>query len=218
MKAADRLRDEIENAIATGALRPGERLDEASLAARFGVSRTPLREALTHLAASGFVEIRPHRGAYVVAIGPSRLAEMFETMGEIEAACARHAARRLTPGARIALGDAHEACRAAAEAADPDAYYYANERFHFALYDASGNAFLAEEARRLHRRLRVYRRLQLRAGNRMARSLAEHQDILDAVLTGESELAAGRARSHVAVQGERFGDFLAASRYGTAAE
>lgn len=218
MKAADRLRDELENAIATGELRPGERLDEVSLAARYGVSRTPLREALNHLAASGFVEIRPHRGAFVVEVGPQRLAEMFETMSELEAACARHAVRRLTPEIEAEMVAAHEACRAAAEARDSDAYYYANERFHFALYSASGNSFLAEEARRLHRRLRVYRRLQLRAGNRLARSFAEHQAILDAIRAGDVELATAQARSHVAVQGERFGDFLAASRYGSAAE
>jgi DNA-binding GntR family transcriptional regulator len=208
-KAADRLRDSIENAILTGEFAPGERLDEVSLAARFGVSRTPLREALGQLSAAGLVESRPHRGTFVRTLGADRLVEMFEVMGELEAACARLAARRRTPEQEAALLAAHEACRLAAARRDPDAYYYENERFHFALYAAARNAFLAEEAGRLHRRLKPYRRLQLRAGNRVATSLAEHQGIVDAVAAGQADTAAERARAHVTIQGERFGDFVA---------
>ena len=78
-----KLRDEIENGIVTGAFAPGERLDEVQLAKRFGVSRTPIREALMQLGAIGLVEIRPRRGAVVVDPGPDRIYEMFEVMAEL---------------------------------------------------------------------------------------------------------------------------------------
>lgn len=102
-----------------------------------------------------------------------------------------------------------EACRKAANSGDTDAYYYENERFHRAVYTACGNAFIAEQAIALHRRLAPFRRLQLRVRNRMQASLAEHQGIVEALLQGDGDLAASRAFAHVAVQGERFTDLIA---------
>ncbi|MDJ1159118.1 GntR family transcriptional regulator [Chelatococcus sp. SYSU_G07232] len=203
------LRETLENEIATGALKAGERLDEMSLAKRFGVSRTPIREALLQLASTGLVEIRPHRGAVVAAVGPSRLMEMFEVMAEIEAMCGRLAARRLTAADLATLRTAQEECRAAAGNGDEGAYYLANERFHHAIYRASRNGFLAEQAAALHRRLKPYRRLQLKVRNRMMASLAEHEAILAALADGDGERAAGELRAHIVVQGERFADLLA---------
>lgn len=75
-----RLRDEIENVILSNAFSPGERLDEMVLARQFGVSRTPVREALLQLDAIGLIEIRPRRGAVVIDPGPHRVYEMFEVM------------------------------------------------------------------------------------------------------------------------------------------
>ncbi len=111
---SNRLRAQIEEDIATGLLRPGERLDEVSLAERFGVSRTPIREALQQLAISGLVEHRRHKGAIVSAPEPRRLLEMFELMAEFEAICARLAARRLLACDETELRQAMAACRAAA--------------------------------------------------------------------------------------------------------
>ena len=203
------LRDRIEDEIVTGAYRPGDRLDEASLATRFGVSRTPIREALQQLAVAGLVEVRRHRGAIVSAPDPKRLIDMFEMMAEIEAICGRLAARRLLPEDELALKRALEACRIASEQADPDVYYYENERFHRAIYAASGNPCLAEQAHALHRRLAPFRRLQLRVRNRVAVSQAEHEAIVAALLEGKGQLAAQRLHAHIAVQGERFADLIA---------
>src|SRR5262245_28099198 len=187
---------------------PGMRLDEAPLLAEFGVSRTPLREALIQLASVGLVEIRPRRGASVAAVGPQRLIEMFEVMGELEAMCGRLAARRITEDEQKTLLSAHKACKVAADARSADAYYYANETFHFTIYAASHNSYLAEQARALHRKLRVYRRLQLRVRDRIGNSFSEHDGVVAALLAGDGELAAERLRSHVIVQGERFGDLI----------
>lgn len=206
------LRDEIENQIVAAALRPGDRLDEGQLASRFGVSRTPVREALMQLAASGFVEIRPRRGAVVAELGPERVVEMFEVMAELEGMAGAHAARRWTEADRVALLDAHGRCEAAAAAGDADSYYYDNEAFHRAIYLAGHNAFLAETCVALHRRLRPYRRLQLRVRDRMQASLAEHRGIVEAILAGDPEASRGLLRSHVVVQGDRFSDLMASIR------
>lgn len=206
------LRDDVEDLIATGVFPPGERLDEVQLATRFGVSRTPIREVLHQLAAAGLVELRPRRGAVVAAIPPDRLVEMFEVMAELEALSGRLAARRLTAAGRQELLEAHEAGQAAAGRADPDAYYYENERLHAAIYAASGNTFLAEQALALRRRLKPFRRLQLRVAHRMQASHAEHGRVIAAILAGDGDGAAAELRAHVLVQGERFSDLMASLR------
>lgn len=209
---SSKLRDEIESAILTGEYAPGTRLDEVGLAGRFGVSRTPIREALMQLSAAGLIEMRPRRGAIVSRIAPDRLVEMFEVMAEMEAMAVRLAARRHTDADAATLKDAHEACRAAATSGDPDAYYYENERFHHALYAASHHGFLIEQCLQLNRRLKPYRRMQLRVRHRMASSLAEHEAIVGAILDFDGEQAARLVREHVIVQGERFTDLMSSLR------
>ena len=209
MKISERLCEKIEEKIATGELSPGSALDEATLIQEYCVSRTPVREALIQLAAQGLIEIRPRRGAVVTSIGPARLIEMFEVMGELESLCGRLAARRMKDSERTELVAAHEACEKARAEQDSDTYFYCNERFHAAIYAGSHNNFLSEQAMQLHRRLRPYRRLQLRVRNRMGTSFKEHEAIVGAILSGDAEAAAQTLREHVVVQGERFGDLLA---------
>lgn len=211
-RRSGQLSEEIEERIVTGTYPPGTRLDEQELADSFGVSRTPVREALIQLASIGLVDIKPRRGATVPEVGADRVCEMFEVMAELEAMCGRLAARRITPSEQYALQEAHHACEAARDANTPDVYYQLNEVFHQRIYDASHNAFLAEQAAALHRRLRPYRRLQLRVRNRMATSFNEHQAIVDAIVKGDSDLAATQLRAHVTVQGERFADLVATLR------
>jgi DNA-binding GntR family transcriptional regulator len=203
------LREDIEEMIAMGQLLPGQHLDETELAERFGVSRTPIREALQQLASMGVVVIRPRRGAIVADLGPQQLVEMFEVMSELEATCARLAARRMTSEEQITLQAAHQACKVACDAQEPDEYYYKNEAFHEAIYAGSHNQFLIEQARSLYRRLRPYRRLQLRVRNRLAKSYAEHDGVVQAILEGDGEKAAHLLREHVMIQGQRFADLMA---------
>jgi len=209
VRRSEQLGDEIEERIVTGLYRPGMRLDEQEIAKTFGVSRTPVREALIQLAGAGLIEIRPRRGAIVAEIGAHRLCEMFEVMAELESMCGRLAARRITEEEQRQLVEAHRACEAARDAQDPDAYYKLNEVFHQQIYMASHNGFLAEQAIALHRRLRPYRRLQLRVRSRMHASYGEHQAVVDAILAGNGDLAAERLHGHVVVQGERFADLIA---------
>jgi DNA-binding GntR family transcriptional regulator len=162
---------------------------------------------LIQLASMGLIELRPRRGAVVVKVGPQTLWEMFEVMAELEAMCARLAARRMTETDLQALSEAHAACDAARN--DPDLYYRCNELLHQAIYAASHNGFLEQQAIALQRRLRPYRRLQLRVRDRIGNSFAEHASIIEAIRSGDGERAAQQLRAHVVVQGERFADLVA---------
>lgn len=204
-----KLRDLLEDEIVNGQLKPGARLDEAALAERFNVSRTPIREAFKYLVGSGLVETIPNRGSFVAIVGLPQLIEMFEVMAELEGMCARLASRRITDAEAEELRALLDGCARAKEDGDPDAYYYENERFHDCIYRASHNSFLAQQARKLQMRLKPYRRLQLRVRNRAARSLEEHRNIVEAILTGDEGTAEAAIKDHVKIQGERFTDFVA---------
>ena len=165
----ERLAAEIAEAIVTGALAPGHRLDEQALADRYGVSRTPVREALRQLGTSGLVEVRPRRGAVVAQVTPAQLAELFVAMAEIEATCARLAALSMSPLERRRLDALHEAMGELARAGDPAAYAQANTAFHGAIYAGAHNAVLSEFAGSLRRRLQPYREAQFRQAGRLDR-------------------------------------------------
>jgi DNA-binding GntR family transcriptional regulator len=203
------VRELIEESIATGRFPPGMRLDETALAERFDVSRTPLREALFQLASVGIIEMKPRRGSVVADVTPLQLVEMFEVMGELEALCGRLAARRMSQTEQAHLLESLRACDRARKARDPDWYYYENQKFHHVIYAGSHNSFLSEQASALHRRLSPYRRLQLRVRDRVPKSYSEHEGIVSAILSGNSDLTAQLLRAHTIIQGQRFADLIA---------
>lgn len=208
-RRADSIAEELEELIFDGTFANGDRLDEVRLAEQFGVSRTPLREAFQRLALSGLVQLIPRRGAFVRQPGPVELMEMFEVMAELEAVCGRLAAKRISDQALDELNDANAKCQAAVDAQDSDAYYVENERFHRILYRESGNGFLEQEACKLHKRLKPFRRQQLRFRGRLAQSMEEHKAVVQALVRGDGEAAANALRDHVAVQGEKFHTLMA---------
>lgn len=198
----------LEQEIVTGNLIPGTKLDETLLAERFGMSRTPVREALNKLAATGLVEIRPRRGAIVTAISLQDLMNMFEVMADLEAICARLAARRITPAEKTTLLNAHKSCAALTKGEQHDLYYERNMHLHNLIYQASHNTFLEKQTRDLRQRLSPYRRLQVRIPGRMVSSSNEHRALVKSIMNGDSALAEQLTRDHVAIQGEYFADFL----------
>lgn len=206
---ANTIADTLEDMILDGTFADNDRLDEVQLAQRFSVSRTPIREALQRLTQAGLVEQIPRRGVFVRQPGAIELIEMFEVMAELEAASARFAALRMTDAALDDLTAANEKCLQAMQDNDADSYYRENERFHHIIYAQSGNGFLEAEARRLHRRLKPFRRLQLRLRGRLRQSMSEHEDILEALRKGDPDMAATVTRQHVAVQGEKFHHLIA---------
>src|SRR5579862_1099492 len=116
---AEELRLQLADEIVRGTLAPGATLDETTLARRFEVSRTPVREAIRLLAASGLVEVRAHRAAVVARPGAEQLSGMFEAMAELEALCAGFAAERMTSSERRGLEDIHEKLRVLIQSGDP---------------------------------------------------------------------------------------------------
>ncbi|ACL58078.1 GntR family transcriptional regulator [Methylobacterium nodulans] len=206
---SDHIRNALTDEIASGALAAGVSLDEQELADRFGASRTPVREALRQLASSGLVEVRPRRGVVVTRMTPERIMEMFETTAEFEAMCVRLATYRITPLELSALMDLHEQSAGPVEASDFDAYDALNRAFHEALYRATHNSFMAEQALTIRARLSAFRRTQLRHGERIRRSRAEHGEILKAIAEGDGDAAARRMRAHMLNAASALGRYVA---------
>jgi DNA-binding GntR family transcriptional regulator len=194
---AEELRLALADDIVRGLLGPGAALDETELARRFGVSRTPVREAIRQLAASGLVEVRAHRGAVVARPSEDRLIGMFEAMAELEALCAGLAAERMSPAERGQLEAVHGELRALIQSGDPQRYHDANESFHAAIYAGAHNAYLAEMTHATRYRVQPFRRAQFRNLGRMAKSHVEHDRVVLAILRGDREGAAGAMRLHI---------------------
>jgi DNA-binding GntR family transcriptional regulator len=189
----ERLAEEIIN----GRLLPGTRLEEQAIADRFKTSRTPVREALRRLAATGLIEMRPRRGVVVSTVTRDRLAQMFEAMAELEGVCARLAADRMTAAQRDELAALQDAGAAITRTGNPDAYEVHNRAFHAAIYRGSGNAVLEETTQAVRARLAPFRSAQFHIPGRVAKSNAEHADVVDAILGGDGERAYAAMRYHM---------------------
>ena len=209
-KKSSELRDEIESDILMGRYRPGERLDEQTLARRFDVSRTPIREALLQLQSSGLVQFHANRGAFVAELSSTDVLEMYEMRAELEGICGRLAAHRGAPDTVLVLGRALQTCERAAESGDLEAYFAANDQFHEVIYMMAGNKLITETATSLYRRLKSFRHIQLSSHDRMKASLVEHRAIVGAISARDATRAETALREHVMTRGERFVNFLTA--------
>jgi DNA-binding GntR family transcriptional regulator len=206
---AEDLRRQIADEIMAGRLHPGMRLDEQELAGRYNVSRTPVREALKLLAATGLIESRPRKGVVVAVVTAERMSEMFEVMGELEASCARLAALRMTAEEKTTLAGLHRRGDALRTAGDPDLYDQVNTDFHSLIYAATHNRFLEETAQAMRARLRPFRRAQFRVAGRLDQSWREHDSVVRAILLGDGEMAYYAMRAHVSAVGNASADYMA---------
>lgn len=195
---AARVEERIVDAILRGELAPGSKLDEQTLAARFNVSRTPVREALRQLLATGLVESIPRRGAVVTTFGPERLSQLYEAIGELETLCARLAAQRMTAIERKELELALVPLRQAAVAGDRDAYLARSDTLHDVIHRGCHNPFLTELVRAYRTRSLPFRNLQPYTRQRVRGSSVEHERIVAAILRQDGEEAARVMREHVA--------------------
>ncbi|MEN2975658.1 GntR family transcriptional regulator [Tistrella bauzanensis] len=194
---ADTLARRIADDIIEGRLPPGIRLDEAELAGRFAVSRTPVREALGQVCAMGLAGRRPHRGVVVTVMSEARLHEMFVAMAELEASAARLAALNMTGTERHQLETLHLDSAAAVRAGAVEDYAAWNTRFHMLIYAGSHNAYLEELVGLTRKRLAPFRRAQFNVLGRLASSCAEHDRMVQAILRADAEAAAEATRAHV---------------------
>ena len=200
---------EIEKLIVNGSMVPGQRLDEMVLAKKYGVSRTPVREAIRALIAIGLVQNTGKQGSQVAKLSISMLIEMFDLMAVLEGMCAQLAARRATKNQLFEMQKTHELLEKTFEKGTHKEFYNVNLQFHDLLYNASHTQYLAEETLRLRRRLSPYRMRVTFQPGRMNSTLEEHNKILIAIKKGESELAKNEAISHLRLIGNDLEDFIA---------
>jgi DNA-binding GntR family transcriptional regulator len=208
----ERLAEGIAELVLSGEFQPGLRLDEHMLAERYGVSRTPVREALRQLASTGLIEVKPRRGATVANATSAQLETLFAAMAEIEAACARLAAMSMTPIERRRLQNLHDAMAAFGPREERDAYAAANIVFHTQIYAGAHNEILSEFATGLRRRLAPFRRAQFRTDGRISRSHLEHGAVVKAILACDVAAAHSTMFHHMSLVEDSFGQLGAASR------
>jgi DNA-binding GntR family transcriptional regulator len=186
---------ELRQAILSGRMRPGERLVEEHLAQQLGVSRNPVREALHVLAADGFVELIPRKGAVVASVSDDEAEDLFDVRSALEELSARLAARRCTPELVAELEEVLDRGDEVMAAGEIDELPELNSRFHALLAQASGNAMLTSMV------LQVRDRMQLvysaRVDVRAEQSWEEHRRILAAIRAGDERRAADFAALHV---------------------
>ncbi|MFP7672500.1 GntR family transcriptional regulator [Marivita sp. S0852] len=183
--------------IATGILKPGERLDEVKLTERFGVSRTPIREVLSRLTAQAILVPGEKRGVRVAEYTREELAQIFEAMHEIEATCARIAAQRMTLLSRSEIEQAQAQCVEAAQSGDMHAYMRANEAFHHTIYRATGNPYIAEIASDFRRRTGPFRAKKFGSKADLIASAESHEDLIASIFSKDSEMASDGMRAHM---------------------
>jgi len=189
----DRVRDTLVEAILAGTLPPGTHLNADGLAKQLGVSHIPVREALRSLGADGWIDYRPHLGAYVRERSEQELADLFEARLELEGRTTAMAAERRT-GEQLAALD--EILERQAEAADPVELAALNAEFHIAVAACSQNDLMAGFVRSLSMRARFY--FSTVAPSRREASLADHRAIVDALRRRDAVVAERLGRSHVA--------------------
>ena len=174
--------------------KPGDRLVESDLAERFGVSRTPIREALQRLETQSLLS-RDGRSLIVASLDHTQMAELYVVRGELEGLAARLAARHATPEEVGVLRDMMEADRALI--ADPAALSRANRRFHKQIHLASHNRFLVQQLDLVHRSMALLATTSLAVAGRGADALNEHALIVKEIEAGDGEAAERALRAHI---------------------
>ncbi|WP_412551129.1 GntR family transcriptional regulator [Shimia sp. MIT910701] len=197
MSTSRRIEVALTEEIAAGELAPGTRLDEVRLAARFDASRTPVREALGRLAAQGILIQGEKRGVFVAEYSREELAQIFEAMHEIEAACARMAAQRLSLLSRTEIETAQADCVSAAEKGDRADYLRANEAFHQAIYRATGNPYFAEIASEFRQRTGPFRAKKFATKEDLIVSAQNHEALINDIFSEDSGVASNSMRTHM---------------------
>ena len=187
---AERLREQIFSR----QLEPGSWIDEMKLAAEFGISRTPLREALKVLAVEGLVTMKLRRGAYVTEMSHEDVRQVYHLLGLLESDAAAQVATQASESQRAELQRLHE--RLEKQVRQRDAFFAANEQFHMALLEAAGNRWAAQVVTDLRKVMKLNRHHSLFKQGRLADSLAEHRALMQAIAARDGEAARRLMRVH----------------------
>jgi len=192
-EVAERLRSRIF----AHELAPGAWIDEQALAESYGISRTPMREALKVLAAEGLVTLKPRRGCYVTELTERDLDEIFPVLALLEGRCAYEAAQKARPQDLKRLEALHESVERAGAAGDIEGYFQANQDFHLALQELTGNRWLIQAIEDMRKVLKLIRRHSLLRKGRVGESLEEHRAIMQGIRAGDPAAAEQAMRHHL---------------------
>lgn len=191
-EVAERLRQRIfSNAIA-----PGAWIDELRLAQEYGISRTPLREALKVLATEGLVTMRPRRGAYVTEVNTKDATEIFHLLALLEADACASVVNNLKPAQLEKLEALHTQLQAAAQG-DKERFFALNEQFHYRLLELNGNKWLLQMVQDLRKVMKLHRHNSLDKSGRIHESLQEHETLMQALRTGDAAAAKEAMQQHI---------------------
>jgi len=196
IQVAERLKAQIYQ----NELKPGDAIDEMALCKRYGISRTPLREALKVLSSEGLIQLVPRKGSFVRNMDIAELNELFPVMAVLEGLCAREAVENCRDADLVRLDDMHATLEKLAESGDIDEYYEKNFEFHQAIQDLSGNRTLQRMIGDLRKVLRLARHYQLTMPGRLAASIEEHREIMHAFHARDPDMADTNMKAHLLKQ------------------
>lgn len=175
-------------------LEPGSWIDELKLAEEYGISRTPLREALKVLAAEGLVTMKVRRGAYVTEVSEKDLADVYHLLSLLESDAAGVVAERATEAQRIELQTLHAELETAIT--NRDRFFAVNEKFHMRLLEMADNRWRQQMVADLRKVMKLNRHSSLFKSGRIEESLAEHRAVMAALLARDAHLTRQRMQEH----------------------
>ncbi len=190
--------DQLRNRIFAHALAPGAWIDEQSLAKEFGISRTPMREAIKVLAAEGLITMKLRRGAYVTEVNRGDLEQIFTVLSLLEGEAAKQAAIKAKESDLNALDDLHLRLEKAAADRNLDLFFEINVRFHERIIAIAANPWMTSVIDDLRKVLKLQRKDSLSRSGRLQQSLSEHREILKALLKRDPVAAEQAMRTHLA--------------------
>ncbi|BDX21472.1 GntR family transcriptional regulator [Polynucleobacter sp. TUM22923] len=193
-EVAERLRAQIF----AHEITPGSWLDEQSLAIEFGISRTPMREAIKVLASEGLVTTKMNRGAYVTEVERSDLEQIFTVLSLLEGQAAKETALKATENELTQLDDLHQRLETAAADRNLEQFFEINVKFHELIQEIAGNTWMNGVINDLRKVLKLQRRDSLSRSGRLLSSLVEHRAILEAILKRDPVAAEAAMRNHLA--------------------
>ena len=191
---ADRLREQIFSKL----LAPGSWLDEQSLALQFGISRTPMREAIKALASEGLVTMKMRRGAYVTEVNRGDLEQIYTVLSLLESQAARESALKATEDELNLLDHLHHRLEKAAADRDIEQFFDINGKFHELIQEIAGNRWMNDVITDLRKVLKLHRKDSLTSTGRLQSSLLEHREILQAILKRDESAAEAAMQKHFA--------------------
>lgn len=202
MTLRESILETIRDAIITGSLKPGEKVAEPELAERFGISRTPIREAFRQLESEGYLTVVPRKGAVVVTFSQRDVEEFYAIKSILEGYAARKACEKLTPREIDKLQSINDKLRVLADEGDVRHFFKVHDNFHELFVRAADNDKLTEMILNLVGRFQRLRIASLSLSGRMAFSVQEHQKIIDAFRNGDAGLAENLVRSNAEYGGK----------------